>query len=387
MKQLKKCVIAMIVMCLAIASPLSGISTQSPLSTTITAEAAATPKISKTKLSVNVGKKYTLKMKNTKKKVKWSSSKKSVATVNSKGVVTAKKKGTATITAKVGGKKYTCKVTVKQPVKSVKLNKKSATLKKKGGTVTLKATISPKAANNKAVTWKSSNKKVATVNSSGKVTAVGNGTCTITATAKDGSKKKATCKITVKIAKVKVKKLTMYPMPPIVELTRRGGTCQLMAVASPANASNQAVSWKSSNTKVAKVNGSGKVTAVGNGTCTITATTKDGSNKKATCKVRVNIKKVVLTQKIDLSEGPFTMRKIGNSMYLSGSIIPANVTDPTLRWYSSNPSVATVYEYDYTTDTSVTAVSNGRTIITAVANDGSGVKASVEIIVDDPAYR
>ena len=386
MKQLKKCVIAMIVMCLAIASPLSGLSTPSPLSTTITAEAAATPKISKTKLSVNVGKKYTLKMKNTKKKVKWSSSKKSVATVNSKGVVTAKKKGTATITAKVGGKKYTCKVTVKQPVKSVKLNKKSATLKKKGGTVTLKATISPKTANNKDITWKSSNKKVATVKN-GKVTAVGNGTCTITATAKDGSKKKATCKITVKIAKVKVKKLTMYPIPPIVELTRRGETCQLMAVASPANATNQAVSWKSSNTKVAKVNSSGKVTAVGNGTCTITATTKDGSNKKATCKVMVNIKKVVLTQKIDLSEGPFTMRKIGNSMYLSGSIIPANVTDPTLRWYSSNPNVATVYEYDYTTDTSVTAVSNGRTIITAVANDGSGVKASVEIIVDDPAYR
>lgn len=386
MKQLKKCVIAMIVMCLAIASPLSGISTQSPLSTTITAEAAATPKISKTKLSVNVGKKYTLKVKNTKKKVKWSSSKKSVATVSAKGVVTAKKKGTATITAKVGNKKYTCKVTVKQPVKSLKLNKKSATLKKKGGTVTLKATISPKTANNKDLTWKSSNKKVATVKN-GKVTAVGNGTCTITATAKDGSKKKATCKITVKIAKVKVKKLTMYPIPPIVELTRRGETCQLMAVASPANATNQAVTWKSSNTKVAKVNSSGKVTAVGNGTCTITATTKDGSNKKATCRVDVNIKKVVLTQKIDLSEGPFTMRKIGNSMYLSGSIIPANVTDPTLRWYSSNPSVATVYEYDYTTDTSVTAVSNGRTIITAVANDGSGVKASVEIIVDDPAYR
>ena len=300
--------------------------------------------------------------------------------------MTAKKKGTATITAKVGGKKYTCKVTVKQPVKTVKLNKKSATLKKKGGTVTLKATISPKAANNKAVTWKSSNKKVATVNSSGKVTAVGNGTCTITATAKDGSKKKATCKITVKIAKVKVKKLTMYPMPPIVELTRRGGTCQLMAVASPANATNQAVSWKSSNTKVAKVNSSGKVTAVGSGTCTVTATTKDGSNKKATCKVMVNIKKVVLVDKIYLGES-LTLRRIGNSAYIQGSVTPSNATDSTIRWYSSNPEVATVYEYDYTSDTHVKALKNGTTTITAVAADGSGVTATMQVIVDDPRYR
>lgn len=386
MKRLKQFVIAFAIMCIAIASPLSGISTQSQLSTTITAEAAATPKISKTKLSVNVGKRYTLKVKNTKKKVKWSSSKKSVATVSAKGVVTAKKKGTATITAKVGNKKYTCKVTVKQPVKSIKLNKKSATLKKKGGTITLKATISPKTANNKAVTWKSSNKKVATVKN-GKVTAVGNGTCTITATAKDGSKKKATCKITVKIAKVKVKKLTMYPIPPIVELTRRGETCQLMAVASPANATNQAVTWKSSNTKVAKVNSSGKVTAVGNGTCTVTATTKDGSNKKATCKVMVNIKKVVLIDKIYLNEYPLTLNRIGDSAYIQGSVTPSNATNPTIRWYSSNPEVATVYEYDYTTDTHVTAVSNGTTTITAVAADGSGVIATKQVIVDDPRYR
>jgi hypothetical protein len=51
--------------------------------------------------------------------VKWTSSKKSVATVSSKGVVKAKKKGTATITAKVSGKKYTCKVTVLKSEKEI----------------------------------------------------------------------------------------------------------------------------------------------------------------------------------------------------------------------------------------------------------------------------
>ncbi len=73
---------------------------------------AATVKLNTSKKTLKVGKKYTLKVKGTKKKVKWTSSNKKVATVNSKGKVTAKKKGTATITAKVGNKKYKCKITV-----------------------------------------------------------------------------------------------------------------------------------------------------------------------------------------------------------------------------------------------------------------------------------
>ena len=158
---------------------------------------ASAAKLNKKSISLNVGKTYTLKASGTKEKITWTSSKKSVATVSSKGVVKAKKKGTAVITAKYGKKKLTCKVTVKQPVKSIKLNKTSATLKK-GKSLTLKATISPSSANNKAVTWSSSNKKVATVSSKGVVKAVGNGTATITVKAKDGSGKKATCKITVK---------------------------------------------------------------------------------------------------------------------------------------------------------------------------------------------
>lgn len=74
---------------------------------------AATIKLNKTKLTLTVGKSYSLKVKGTSGKVKWSSSKKSVAAVSSKGKVKAKKAGSATITAKVSGKKLRCKVTVK----------------------------------------------------------------------------------------------------------------------------------------------------------------------------------------------------------------------------------------------------------------------------------
>lgn len=70
-------------------------------------------KLNKSKATVYVGKTVTLKLKNNKKKVKWSSSNKKVATVSKKGKVTGKKAGKATITAKVGKKKYKCKITVK----------------------------------------------------------------------------------------------------------------------------------------------------------------------------------------------------------------------------------------------------------------------------------
>lgn len=68
------------------------------------------PSLNYSEVTLQVGKSKKLKLKNAKKKVKWSSSKTSVARVNSKGVVTATGIGKATITAKMGKKKYTCQV-------------------------------------------------------------------------------------------------------------------------------------------------------------------------------------------------------------------------------------------------------------------------------------
>ena len=145
-------------------------------------------KHSRVKLSVKYSPK---KIKDT---VTWKSSNKKVATVTNIGVVTARKTGKATITAKVKGKKATCKVTVKVPATKVKLNKNKATVAK-GRTLTLKATMTPSSSTDK-LTWTSSNKKVATVDKNGKVKALKKGTATITV--KTASGKKATCKIIVK---------------------------------------------------------------------------------------------------------------------------------------------------------------------------------------------
>ncbi|MBR6165015.1 MAG: Ig domain-containing protein [Clostridia bacterium] len=80
-----------------------------------TVAAAASVKLNKTSATVKEGETLQLKMEGVaaSKKITWKSSDKTVATVDKNGKVKGKKAGTATITAKVSGKKYTCKVTVK----------------------------------------------------------------------------------------------------------------------------------------------------------------------------------------------------------------------------------------------------------------------------------
>ncbi|WP_303766568.1 Ig-like domain-containing protein [Anaerobutyricum hallii] len=95
-------------------------------------EAKAAPRLNYKKVTLVQGKKKRLKVRNLsrRRKVKWYSTKKSVATVNKKGVVKAKKKGKAYIVAKVGKKKYRCKVIVKKKVsKKKKKTKKSKKVK------------------------------------------------------------------------------------------------------------------------------------------------------------------------------------------------------------------------------------------------------------------
>ena len=214
--------------------------------------------------------------------VSWTSSDTKVATVSPKGVVKAVGEGKAVITCTSMANSFaeaSCTVTVTPPVGKVALNRKSASVNK-GGKITLKAAVSPANASNKAVTWKSSNAKVAKVSSTGVVTGVAKGTAVITCTSKDNPKLSASCRVTVKIpvAGVKLSRTSCT--------VRKGRGFTLVATVSPAAASNKAVTWKSSNPKVATVSSTGKVTGVKAGKAVITCTTKDGS-KTAKCTITV----------------------------------------------------------------------------------------------------
>ena len=258
MKHTKKLLIALVIVLLAgVVVP----NIVPVLNSTISVEAASI-KMNTTKKTLYVNKTYTLKVVGTKKKAKWLSSNKKVATVSSKGKVTAKKKGTATITAKVGSKKYTCKITVK----SAEINKNAITLYRKNAykLKVLGATRSAK--------WTTSNKSVATVNSKGQVTAKKKGTAIITAKV---GKKKYTCKVTVKSPYINKTKINLYPYEQY-SLSVYGRTSSKW---------KKGVKWTSSNKAVATVTSAGRVKAVKKGTAKITATY---GREKYTCSVNVN---------------------------------------------------------------------------------------------------
>lgn len=228
-----------------------------------------TPKISKTAVTLNVGKSYQLKMSGTKQKVKWTSSKSSVATVSSKGKVVGKKAGTATITATVGGKKYSCKVKVELP----KISDKSLTVEiGEYCSIDVSGTT-------QTVKWTSSNKSVATVNSYGEINPRKAGTATITATV-GGTK--LTCKVTVKKKEILIESVSLDKSTLLLEV---GNSDTLQVSISPNNTTeDKTVTWSSSDTDVVTVS-NGIVTAKKAGTATITA---EAGSKNATCFVQVN---------------------------------------------------------------------------------------------------
>ena len=299
--------------------------------------------------------------------MEWSSSDEKVATVKD-GKVTAVAPGTATITVKTvdGEKTATCAVKVeakKIPVTGVTLDKEETGLVE-GEEVTLVATLAPENATEKTVEWSSSDKKVATVKD-GKVTAVAPGTATITVKTVDGSKT-ATCKVTVEKKGIPVNKVTLNKTSQTLEI---GSEVTLVATVSPSNATNKKLTWSSSNSEVATVDQNGKVKAVKAGTASITVTTEDGG-KKATCAVTVNNKAV---STITLNKSSLSLKETQTAQ-LTATISPANATDQTLTWTSSNNSVAVVDKTG-----KVTALKAGTATITAKSSNNKTATCSVTV--------
>lgn len=169
-----------------------------------TSGAAVKGKLNKKSAIIAIGKSVQLKVKNKgTATVRWSSSQKKIASVSSQGKVKGRKKGKATITAKVSSKgkskKLKCKITVVRGAKLLKVvnadgKKVNSITVEKFQSVVLKGVISPKKSND-IVTWKSSNTEVATV-SKGTITGQYVGKTTVRASTYSG--KKVSIKVTVK---------------------------------------------------------------------------------------------------------------------------------------------------------------------------------------------
>jgi hypothetical protein len=153
-----------------------------------------------------------------------------------------------------------------------------------GDITELKATIAPDNATSKYMMWTSSNAKVASVDNFGKVCALTPGKTTITVKAVAG-KFTATCDVTVNPIKVTGSSLLQSHLTDVSE----GESVTLAATVAPANATDQTVTWASSNTRVLLLSTrQARSQEKSEGTTTITATTTDGA-KTASCTVNVKV--------------------------------------------------------------------------------------------------
>ena len=241
-------------------------------------------------------------------------------------------------------------------VTGIALSESSITLVAGGEAATLTATVTPDNATDKTVTWTSSNTSVATVED-GVVTPVAEGTATIIARAGEQT---AECEVTVKpegtivaVTKVELNKTTLELH---VEDTET-----LTATVTPTTATNKAVTWSSSDTGVATVE-NGKVTAVAEGTATITAKAGD---QTAECEVTVVAKGVTIVHVTSVTLNKTTLSlTVGGEETLMATVKPDDATNKTVTWTSSNTGVTTV-----DSNGKVMAVAAGEATITAKAGN------------------
>ncbi len=146
-----------------------------------------------------------------------------------------------------------------------------------------------------------------------------------------------------------------------------GETSQLRASISPSNATEKNVSWTSSKQSVATVSESGLVSAVAEGTATITASV---GGKSGTCSVTVS-KGVIAVESVELNKASLELIE-GESETLTTTVKPNDATDKTVTWSSSNATIATVE------NGKVTAVKEGEATITAAAG---GKSATCKVVV------
>ena len=228
-----------------------------------------------------------------------------------------------------------------------------------GETKMVTATVLPENATNKELIWSSSDNSVATVEN-GLITAIKEGKTVITAKSVDGYKSTSL-------------ELTVSKTPSVIHVESisldqteldllTGDNVTLTATVLPTNAKNKSVTWSSSNENIATVNSRGRVSAVGAGTATITATTVDGG-LTATCTVNVT-QKIVSVTGISLDVDSIEL-DAGDTRTLIATVLPRNATNKEVIWTSTDPSVATVDENGL-----ITAISAGETIITVKTIDG-----------------
>jgi uncharacterized protein YjdB len=301
--------------------------------------------------------------------------------------LTGKKAGTATVTVttKATNKKNKkvskkIKVTVKGKangsdnkvaVTKVTVTAKDTTLYVNDSTQ-LTATVEPSNATNKTITWKSSDTSVATVDATGKVTGVKEGKVTISATA-DGK----TGSVALTVLADKDVAVTSVTATADVEQNEKGvytisvdSTAQITTVVTPSEATDQKVSYTSSDEKLIKVDANGKVTAIAEGNATITVT---AGGKSAT--LNFNIVTNEYSIALDKVDGEILCLRDGyNTSTITATVVPST---GIVEWTASPANIVEI-DVNSTNKATITAVGKGDVTITAkIGNATKSIKYTV----------
>lgn len=284
----------------------------------------------------------------------------SIATVSNSGIVTGKRAGSTDLKVMTDNGKYDmCRVTVSEK-KPTSIDIPSSVSLEVGKTKTLTPTVVPSDATY-SLTWSSSNSSVASVSQSGVITAKAVGATIVTVKTDNG--KSDDCLVTVTQSAVSPTSVSVTPTSLSIEVNQ---TANLTATVYPSNATTS-LTWSSSNTNVAKVS-SGKVTAVGAGSCVVTVKTSNG--KSATCNVTV-AESVVNPTSVYVSPSSLSL-EVNETANLTATVYPSNATT-SLTWSTSNSSVAKV------SNGKVTAVGAGTCKITVKTSNGKSVSCNVTV--------
>lgn len=369
--------------------------------------------------------------------VTWKSSDESVAKVEN-GTITAVSNGTAVITATADGYDAECKVTVSDDVTVIGITLSDAScIIKAGETKQLTATVLPADATNKNVTWKSSDTSVASVSDSGVVSAIASGKTEITATTEDGNR------IAVSSVQVYQDADTVYSVKfsggqgtsgsKPKSLTGTSGTLVTLPDNSYEKAGYEFVGWSDGS----NVYEAGAAYRITNADITLTAVwnkipvvqylitseaqeggsispageTKVDENGSQVYTIKADDGYLISDVKVDdVSVGAVESYTFSNvdsdhtikaffvkesaipvtaivfpksditltksqTVSLDAKVVPDDATDKQLKWSSSDINVASVV------NGVVTAINEGTAVITAEAQDGSGVKAECKVTV------
>ena len=255
-------------------------------------------------------------------------------------------------------------ITSGKNVNGVSLDKHTLTLQK-GKSAKLTATVTPSDATNPGVIFASGDRKIATVDLNGNVKAVGVGKTTITVITRDLGFT-ATCNVDV--IPVAVTSVSLNKSSEAVIL---GETTTLTATVYPSDAENKAITWSSSDPKVATVDSQGVVKGKAIGSATITAKTVDGEYTSS-CKVTVG--NAVTGVTLDKTTAEML---VNTKLTLKATVSPASAVNKKVQWSSNNEAVATVDSKGI-----VTAKKVGTAKITAKTESG-GFAASCALTVKE----